>query len=69
MRRCERDFGENFRVQGGPRLDGIPACRAVRFAESDAAVSLTDEQQRLLQCWAKLDEEQRAALFEFLKKL
>ena len=39
------------------------------FAESDAAVSLTDEQQRLLQCWAKLDEEQRAALFEFLKKL
>ena len=39
------------------------------FADSDAVVSLTDEQQRLLQCWAKLDEEQRAALFEFLKKL
>ena len=39
------------------------------FAGDGAAISLTGEQQRLLQYWARLDEGPRAALLEFLEKL
>ena len=46
---------------------GIPLSQL--FADEDTPVSLTGEQRLLLQCWAKLDEAQRATLLKSLKTL
>lgn len=56
-----------------PSLDKI--CRAFGitlsqlFAEDDALVSLTDSQKQLLERWAKLDDEQQAAIFALIDKM
>lgn len=56
-----------------PSLDKI--CKAFGitlsqlFAEDDALVSLTDSQKQLLERWAKLDDEQQAAIFALIDKM
>ena len=39
------------------------------FSEGDAAVSLTKSQQKLLERWAKLTEEQQEAIFTLIDKM
>lgn len=39
------------------------------FSEGDSAISLTDEQKRLLDGWERLSPKQRTALIEFLENL
>ena len=37
------------------------------FAEEEEPVSLTATQKKLLECWAKLNEEQQAVLFSLME--
>ena len=39
------------------------------FAEGDTPVSLTESQQKLLERWARLSEEQQAVIFALIDKL
>ncbi len=39
------------------------------FAEDDSPVSLTESQQKLLDCWSKLSEEQQAVIFALIEKM
>ena len=39
------------------------------FAESDSPVSLTESQQKLLERWARLSEEQQAVIFALIDKM
>ena len=39
------------------------------FAEGAAPVSLTESQQKLLERWAKLSEEQQAVIFALIDKM
>ena len=39
------------------------------FAEGDATVSLTESQQKLLDRWARLSEEQQAVVFALIDKM
>ena len=39
------------------------------FAEDDSMVSLTKSQQRLLERWSRLDEEQQAIIFTLIDKM
>ena len=39
------------------------------FAEGDAPVSLTDSQQKLLERWARLSEEQQTVVFALIDKM
>lgn len=39
------------------------------FAEGDTAVSLTDAQQKLLDRWARLNEEQQTVVFALIDKM
>lgn len=39
------------------------------FAEDGDMVVLTESQKKLLKCWAKLSEEQQAAVFALLDKM
>ena len=39
------------------------------FAEDDSPVSLTESQQKLLDCWAKLREDQQAVIFALIEKM
>ena len=39
------------------------------FAEGETAVSLTDSQRRLLECWSKLDREQQEVIFALIEKM
>lgn len=39
------------------------------FAEDDSPVSLTESQQKLLDCWSKLSEDQQAVIFALIEKM
>jgi len=39
------------------------------FAEGETPVSLTESQQKLLDRWARLNEEQQAAIFTLIDKM
>lgn len=39
------------------------------FAEGDAPVSLTESQQKLLDRWSRLSEEQQAVIFDLIDKM
>ena len=39
------------------------------FAEGDTPVSLTESQNKLLECWSKLSEEQQAVVFALIDKM
>lgn len=39
------------------------------FAEGDMPVSLTKSQQKLLECWARLSEEQQAVVLALIDKM
>lgn len=39
------------------------------FAEDDSPVSLTGSQQKLLQCWSRLSEDQQAVIFALIEKM
>lgn len=39
------------------------------FAEGDSPVTLTESQRRLLERWARLDEEQQAVIFALIDKM
>ena len=39
------------------------------FAEGDVPVSLTESQQKLLERWARLSEEQQAVIFALIDKM
>ena len=39
------------------------------FAEGNTPVSLTESQRRLLDCWARLSEEQQAVVFALIDKM
>lgn len=39
------------------------------FAEGDSPVSLTESQQKLLERWARLSEEQQAVIFALIDKM
>lgn len=39
------------------------------FAEGDSPVSLTESQQKLLESWAKLSEEQQSVIFALIDKM
>lgn len=39
------------------------------FAEGDALVSLTESQQKLLDRWSRLSEEQQAVIFDLIDKM
>ena len=39
------------------------------FAEDDSPVSLTESQQKLLDCWSKLSEDQQAVIFVLIEKM
>ena len=39
------------------------------FAEGDEMVSLTESQQKLLECWSRLSEEQQAIIFSLIDKM
>ena len=39
------------------------------FAEGDAPVSLTESQRKLLECWARLREEQQTVVFALIEKM
>lgn len=39
------------------------------FAEGDSPVTLTESQKRLLERWARLDEEQQAVIFALIDKM
>lgn len=39
------------------------------FREGDSSVSLTESQQRLLERWARLNEEQQAVIFALIDKM
>jgi len=54
-------FGVVFKIDG---FLFIPL-----FVEVDAPVSLTDSQQKLLERWARLSEEQQAVVFALIEKM
>jgi len=39
------------------------------FAEGDSPVSLTESQQKLLECWARLSADQQAVVFALIDKM
>ena len=39
------------------------------FAQEDALVSLTESQQKLLQCWSRLSDEQQRVVFALIEKM
>ena len=39
------------------------------FAEENDLVALTDSQKKLLECWARLTEEQQAVVFALIEKM
>ena len=39
------------------------------FAEGDSVVSLTPAQQKLMEAWARLSEEQQTAIFTLMEKI
>ena len=39
------------------------------FAEDDSPVSLAESQQKLLDCWSKLSEDQQAVIFALIEKM
>lgn len=53
-----------------PSLEKICAAFGITlsqlFAEENAAVSLTDSQKHLLECWSRLSEKQQRALFALM---
>lgn len=56
-----------------PSLERICAAFGITlsqlFAEGSEPVALTDSQQKLLECWAKLSEEQQAVVFALIDKM
>ena len=46
---------------------GIPLSQL--FAEEDEPVSLTDSQRKLLECWARLTEDQQAIVFQLIENM
>jgi len=39
------------------------------FAENNTPVSLTESQQKLLECWARLSDEQQTVIFALIDKM
>ncbi len=39
------------------------------FSEGETAVSLTESQQKLLEAWSRLNEEQQAVVFALIEKM
>ena len=56
-----------------PSLEKICAAFGITlsqlFAEGDSPVTLTESQKRLLERWARLDEEQQAVIFALIDKM
>ena len=56
-----------------PSLEKICAAFGITlsqlFAEGDTTVSLTDSQKKLLERWARLNEEQQAVVFALIDKM
>ena len=56
-----------------PSLEKICAVYGITlsqlFAEGDTPVALTDAQKKLLERWARLDEDQQAAIFALIDKM
>lgn len=56
-----------------PSLEKICAAFGITlsqlFAEGEEAVSLTESQRKLLECWAKLREDQQSAVFTLIEKM
>lgn len=56
-----------------PSLEKICAAFGITisqlFAEGNAPVSLTDSQQKLLERWARLNEDQQAVVFALIDKM
>ena len=56
-----------------PSLEKICAVYGITlsqlFAEGDTPITLTDAQKKLLERWARLDEDQQAAIFSLIDKM
>ena len=56
-----------------PSLEKICAAYGITlsqlFAESDAPVSLTEPQRKLLERWSRLSEDQQAVIFALIDKM
>ena len=56
-----------------PSLEKICAVYGITlsqlFAEGDTPVALTDAQKKLLERWARLDEDQQTAIFALIDKM
>lgn len=72
----EGSLNNLFRLNNQPTIPTLEAlCKGFDmslsqfFAEGNEAVVLNEEQKEMLDIWATLDKEQKAALLELLKKM
>lgn len=72
----EGSLNNLFRLNNQPTIPTLEAlCKGFDmslsqfFAEGNEAVVLNEEQKEMLNIWATLDKEQKAALLELLKKM
>ena len=72
----EGSLNNLFRLNNQPTIPTLEAiCKGFDmslsqfFAESNEAVVLSEEQREMLDIWATLNKEQKAALLELLKKM